>query len=299
MGEFCINSAGAVRICARHRAAAAMKRLFTKEFNGQSSANVGRAVFLAGAGAALGLSMMNHANDDVMHAPAFPWPNSKPWQAFDHASIRRGWTVYKEVCAACHSLEFVAYRNLVGNVLTEEEAKAEAADIDVVDGPDKDGEMYDRPGKLTDFIPRPYANDEAGRSANNNALPPDLSVMIKARHGGPDYIFALLTGYRNPPAGVTVSEPLYYNPYFPGGAIAMAQALTDDMIEYDDGTPATIGQMAKDVSHFLAWTAEPEHDERKQFGMKNFIVAGVMAVASLYWKRQKWAPQKSRKIKFF
>jgi ubiquinol-cytochrome c reductase cytochrome c1 subunit len=142
--------------------------------------------------------------------------------------------------------------------------------------------------------------------------------MIKARHGGPDYIFALWTGSRNPPAGVTVTEPLYYNPYFPGGAIAMAQvtilffqffsfiyglfsqALTDDMIEYEDPEiPATVGQMAKDVTMFLAWTAEPEHDERKKSGMKNFIIASLMAGASLYWKRNKWSTVKSRKIKFF
>lgn len=239
------------------------------------------------------------ASGDQLHAPHFPWPNSKPWQSFDHASIRRGWTVYKEVCAACHSLEFVAYRNLVGTVLTEEEAKAEAADQDIQDGPDKNGDMYDRPGKLTDGIPRPYANEEAARSANNNALPPDLSVMIKARPGGADYVFALLTGYRNAPAGVTVREPLYYNPYFPGGAIAMTQALKDGMLQYDDGTPATISQMAKDVTHFLAWTAEPEHDERKKFGMKNFIIASLMAAATLYWKRQKWSILKSRQIKFF
>ncbi len=239
------------------------------------------------------------ASDDGLHIPHFPWPKAKPWQSFDHASIRRGWLVYKEVCAACHSIEFIAYRNLVGTVLTEDEAKAAAADIDVVDGPDKDGEMYDRPGKLSDYIPRPYANDEAARSANNKALPPDLSIMVKARPGGADYIFALLTGYRNPPAGVDVKEPLHYNPYFPGSAIAMAQALHDGMIEYDDGTPASISQMAKDVTHFLAWTAEPEHDERKKFGLKNYIVASLMAVATLYWKRQKFSTIKSRRIKFF
>jgi ubiquinol-cytochrome c reductase cytochrome c1 subunit len=240
-----------------------------------------------------------NASEDALHTPHFPWPNNKPWQAFDHASLRRGWLVYKEVCAACHSLEFIAYRNLVGTILTEDEAKAAAADNDFVDGPDKNGEMFDRPGKLTDFVARPYANDEAARSANNNALPPDLSVMIKARHGGPDYIFALLTGYRNAPAGITVKEPLHYNAYFPGSAIAMAQALHADMIEFDDGTPASISQMAKDVTHFLAWTAEPEHDERKKFGMKNFVIASGMAVATLFWKRHKFSVIKSRQIKFF
>lgn len=118
-------------------------------------------------------------DDDVLHPPSFPWPSNAPWQGFDHASIRRGWTVYKEVCAACHSLEFVAYRNLVGTVLTEDEAKAEAADQDVQDGPDKNGEMFYRTGKLADKLAQPYANDEVARSSNNNALPPDLTVMVK------------------------------------------------------------------------------------------------------------------------
>lgn len=239
------------------------------------------------------------ASGDTMHPQSFDWPNKSWWSSYDVASLRRGWEVYQQVCATCHSIEFIAFRNLVGTILTEEEAKALAADVDITDGPDKNGEMFDRPGKLSDPIPKPYANDEVARSANNNALPPDLSVMIKARHGGPDYVFALLTGYRNPPAGIEVKEPLHFNPYFPGNAIAMTPPLTDGMIEFADGTEASIAQMAKDVSHFLSWTAEPEHDERKKFGMKNFIIAGLMAVATLFWKRQRWSTIKSRKIKFF
>jgi ubiquinol-cytochrome c reductase cytochrome c1 subunit len=128
---------------------------------------------------ALGLGATVYASDDALHPPSYPWPNLRPWQSFDHASLRRGFTVYKEVCATCHSLEFISYRNLVGTIMTEEEAKALAAEQDVTDGPDAKGEMFERPGKLTDPLPRPYANDEMARSANNNALPPDLSVMIK------------------------------------------------------------------------------------------------------------------------
>ena len=114
----------------------------------------------------------------------------------------------------------------------------------------------------------PYANDNAARAANNGALPPDLSLIVKARHGGPDYIFALLTGYREPPAGVEIRPGLHYNPYFPGAAIGMAQQLFDGMVDYEDGTPATASQMAKDVTTFLNWAAEPEHDERKLMGLK-------------------------------
>merc|ERR1711991_145219 len=261
-------------------------------------------MYYLGAVAAVGTAVLAmpegvDASADVMHTPEHNWPNNKWWSSYDVASLRRGWEVYQQVCATCHSIEFIAFRNLVGSILTEGEAKALAAEVDVEDGPDKNGEMFDRPGKLSDPIPKPYRNDEEARSSNNNALPPDLSVMVKARHGGPDYIFALLTGYRNPPAGVEVKEPLHFNPYFPGNAIAMTPPLMDGMIEYEDGTEASVAQMAKDVSHFLAWTAEPEHDERKKFGMKNFIVAGCMAVATLYWKRQRWSTVKSRKIKFF
>eukprot|EP01093_Parvamoeba_rugata_P014365 TRINITY_DN462_c0_g2_i1.p2 TRINITY_DN462_c0_g2~~TRINITY_DN462_c0_g2_i1.p2 ORF type:complete len:161 (+),score=5.94 TRINITY_DN462_c0_g2_i1:1-483(+) len=159
--------------------------------------------------------------------------------------------------------------------------------------------MYDRPGKLTDPIPLPYENDEQARAGNNNALPPDLSVMVKARHGGADYIFALLTGYRDAPAGFVVGEGLHYNSYFPGQAIGMAQALLPEMLDYEDGTEATISQMAKDVSMFLNWTAEPEHDERKKMGLKSYVVAGVMAATTLFWKRQKWSVLKTRKIRFY
>lgn len=239
------------------------------------------------------------ASDDAVHVPEFPWPSNGMFDSYDTASLRRGWQVYKEVCASCHSIEFIAYRNLVGTILNEEEAKAEAADQDYEDGPDNEGEMFDRPGKLIDPIPRPYPNDEAARAANNNALPPDLSLMVKARHGGADYIFALLTGYRNAPAGVEIGENLYYNSYFPGQAIGMTQALQDEMLEYEDGTHASISQMAKDVSHFLAWTAEPEHDERKKMGLKNFVIAGMMAATTLYWKRVKWSSLKSRQIRFW
>lgn len=143
------------------------------------------------------------------------------------SSIRRGYEVYKNVCAACHSMKYIAYRNLVGVSHTEAEAKAEAEEQQFRDGPDDQGNYFMRPGKLSDYFPSPYPNEEAARAANNGAYPPDLSYIVSARHGGEDYIFALLTGYVDAPAGVVLRDGQYYNPYFAGGAISMAQALYD------------------------------------------------------------------------
>lgn len=182
--------------------------------------------------------------------------------------------------------------------MSEAEAKAEAKEAMIMDGPDEEGEMYERPGKLSDAFPAPYKNDEAARAANNGALPPDLSYITKARHGGNDYLFALLTGYRDPPAGVTVGEGQHYNPYFPGGSIGMAQALYNEIIEYEDGTPATQSQLAKDITTFLAWVAEPEHDKRKRLGIKMIFVMGTIMSILYYYKRHKWSYLKSRQISF-
>lgn len=238
------------------------------------------------------------ASSDNIPPSYFPWSHRLPWQSFDHASIRRGFQVYQQVCSTCHSLDRIAYRNLVGVSHTEEEAKKLAADIEIQDGPNEEGEMFERPGKLSDYFPRPYANDNAARAANNGALPPDLSLIVKARPYNENYLFALLTGYRDPPHGVSIREGLYYNPYFPGGAIAMAQALSNDQVEYEDGTEATISQMAKDVSTFLCWAAEPEHDERKRLGIKTIFVLSLTSAALLYLKRQKWSVLKSRVVTF-
>ena len=159
--------------------------------------------------------------------------------------------VYTQVCAACHSVSQLHYRNLVGVAYTEEEAKAMAAESEVVDGPNDEGEAFERPGRLSDPLPRPYSSEEAARFANGGAYPPDLSLITKARHDGQNYLMALLLGYRDPPAGVSVREGLYYNPYFVGGAIAMPKMLVDGGTDYDDGTPASEAQQAKDVSPFF------------------------------------------------
>nr|GAT42928.1 predicted protein [Mycena chlorophos] len=235
-------------------------------------------------------------SDEGLHPPAYPWPHKGLFDTFDHASIRRGYQVYREVCAACHSLDRIAWRNLVGVSHTVDEVKAMAEEVEYQDGPNDEGEMFMRPGKLADYMPPPYPNEEAARAGNAGALPPDLSLIVKARHGGADYIFALLTGYVDPPAGVEVREGMNYNPFFPGGAIGMARVLFDGLVEFEDGTPATTSQMAKDVVTFLNWAAEPEHDERKKNGIKAVILFSALTLISLYVKRFKWTPIKNRKI---
>lgn len=239
------------------------------------------------------------AAEHGLHPPAYDWPHSGMFSTFDHASIRRGYQVYKEVCAACHSLDRIAWRNLVGVSHTTSEAKAFAEEVEYDDEPDDEGNPRKRPGKLADYLPGPYPNEQAARAGNQGALPPDLSLIVKARHGGCDYIFSLLTGYpEEPPAGVQLPPGSNYNPYFPGGAIAMGRVLFDDLVEYEDGTPATTSQMAKDVVTFLNWAAEPEHDDRKKAGLKVLIVASSLFLLSVFAKKFKWQPIKNRKITF-
>lgn len=237
-------------------------------------------------------------SEDHVHTEEFKWPHNGYLASYDYASVRRGFQVYRQVCASCHSLHGVAFRTLVGVTHTEEQAKKIAESYEVTDGPDSIGDMFQRPGKLSDRIPGPYRNEEEARSANNGAYPPDLSLMVKARHGGADYILALLTGYVEPPAGKAMLPGLHYNPYFPGGAIAMGKQLTDGQVDYEDGTPSTETQMAKDVACFLAWAAEPEHDERKKSGAQ-FLTA-ILAVVALtgFYKRFRWSTLKSRKISY-
>ncbi|OXG22768.1 cytochrome c1, heme protein, mitochondrial [Cryptococcus neoformans Ze90-1] len=238
----------------------------------------------------------NSAGENGLHPAVWPFEHYGPLETFNHSAIRRGYQVYREVCAACHSLDRIAWRNLVGVSHTVDEVKAMAEEVEYEDGPNDEGEMFQRPGKLADYMPAPYPNEEAARAGNAGALPPDLSLIIKARHGGADYVYSLLTGYCDPPAGVKVAEGMNYNPYFPGGGIAMARVLFDGLVEYDDGTPATTSQMAKDVVTFLSWAAEPEHDQRKKMGMQALIVLSSMFAISVYIKRFKWAYLKNRKI---
>ncbi|KAL2609723.1 hypothetical protein R1flu_028296 [Riccia fluitans] len=281
----------------------AIQALATKEARaeGESTASkVGRGAALFGAGVTglLGLAGIAYADEAEhgLHSPDYPWPHNGILSSYDHASIRRGHQVYQQVCAACHSMSLVAYRDLIGVAYTEDEVKCLAAEIEVEDGPNDEGEMYQRPGKPSDHFQNPYPNENAARFANGGAYPPDLSLITKARHNGQNYVFSLLTGYREPPAGVSVREGLHYNPYFPGGAIAMPKMLMDGGVEYEDGTPATESQMAKDVVTFLSWAAEPEMDERKLMGFKWIFVLSLAFLQAAYYKRWKWAPIKSRRI---
>ena len=213
-------------------------------------------------------------------------PCSKAFSLILTPRLRRGFQVYREVCSACHSLSRVPYRSLVGTLMTADEAKALAEENEYDTEPNDEGEIEKRPGKLSDYIPAPYKNDEAARAANNGALPPDLSLIVKARHGGCDYVFSLLTGYpEEPPPGAQVQEGLNFNPYFPGTGIAMARALFDRLVEYEDKTPATASQMAKDVAEFLNWAAEPEADDRKRMGWKVMAIGGLLFAMSVWVKR--------------
>jgi len=234
--------------------------------------------------------------DMVLHPPKLPWSHNGPLDSLDHASIRRGYQVYKQVCSACHSMRFLAFRNLVEVAYSEAEAKEIAAEAMVVDGPNDAGEMFERPGKLSDYFPKPYANDQAAAAANNGAIPPDLSFIALARHGREDYIYHLLTSYCDPPAGVELMDGQHFNPYYPGGAIGMAAPLYNEIIEYDDGTPATQSQLAKDVAVFLTWAASPEHDLRKKYSIKAFAILTMFAGTTYYIKRFRWSVLKSRKI---
>merc|ERR1719284_929156 len=245
---------------------------------------------------ALGVVGTAAASADNALYPQYPWEHRARFTSYDHGSMRRGYQVYKEVCAACHSMERICYRHLVGITHTQEQAKVEAGSI-LVDDIADDGQAIQRPGKLTDHMPSPYPNENAGRAANNGALPPDLSLIAKARDGGPDYLFALLCGYgRDPPAGMTLLEGQYFNPWFPGGALSMPQPNYDGHVDYPDGTPATIPQMAKDISEFLAWCGEPYADMKKMWSFNIFIALAILSFTTVTHKRYVWNYIKTQKI---
>ena len=221
--------------------------------------------------------------------PARDWSFSGIFGQYDRGALQRGLQVYREVCSGCHSLRLIAFRNLEALDYGEDEIKAIAAEYTVVAGPDDDGEMFERPGLPADRFPSPFANTKAAAAANNGAVPPDLSLMVKARDGGADYVHALLTGYVDPPDDVELLDVQSYNLYFPGNLIAMAPPLSEDSVEYGDGTPATVEQMAADVTSFLAWTAEPEMEDRKRMGIKVILFLLVFTGVLYAAKRKVWA----------
>lgn len=239
-----------------------------------------------------------YCSSDVIPPTEYPWSHNGFYSSYDAASLRRGYEVYRNVCATCHSLEYIHFRDLIGVSHTEEQAKALAQSFTYIDGPNDKGEQFERKGRLADAFKSPYPNEERARYVNNGAYPPDLSCIVKARVGGPDYIFSILTGYRDAPHGVKLREGLHYNPYFNGGAISMAKALVDGIVEYEDGTPATETQMAKDVTTFLAWCSEPEADARKKFGVRVIAALLIAICGAGYYKRFAWNLMKTRRISY-
>ena len=221
--------------------------------------------------------------------PAQHWSFSGMFGTFDRAAQQRGFQVYKEVCAACHAVNLLSYRHLRGIGYQEDDVKAIAAQAKVMDGPNDAGEMFERAGRPSDKFARPFPNENAARSANNGAYPVDLSLVVKARVGGANYIYALLTGYGTAPADVKIADGMSYNAYFPGRQIAMPPPLNADGVTYQDATKATIEQQARDVTTFLAWAAEPELEARKQMGLKVLLFLIVLTGILYAAKRKVWA----------
>jgi ubiquinol-cytochrome c reductase cytochrome c1 subunit len=230
-----------------------------------------------------------YAAGDGKHPKDIQWSFDGAMGRVDKQSAQRGFQVYKEVCAACHSLKRIAFRNLTDIGFSPEEVKTIAAEYSVVDGPDDVGDMFDRPARPSDRFPSPFPNEKAAAAANGGAYPPDLSLIVKARMNGADYIHSLLTGYEAAPADFKLPAGKHYNPYFSGGAISMAPPLSDGLVTYLDGTEATTEQMSKDLVNFLQWTAEPEMEHRKQMGVKALLFLAVFTI--LFWvaKRRIWA----------
>ena len=217
------------------------------------------------------------------------WSFNGPFGTFDKAAMQRGFQVYREVCAGCHSMKYIAFRNFADLGYNEAEIKALSAEYEVEDGPNDDGEMFMRPGIPADRIPSPYPNDNAARAGNGGALPPDLSLIAKARANGPDYLYSLLVGYKDPPSNTAVPDGMYYNNAYSGNLIAMPQPLYGDDVTYADGANASIEAMSADLTQFLMWAAEPKLEARKRIGVAVVFFLGVFLILSILAKRRVWA----------
>jgi len=241
--------------------------------------------------------------------PPQRWSFAGPFGLYDPEQLQRGFKIYREVCSNCHSLKLLAFRNLAdpgGPDFTEAQAAAIAATFQVTDGPNDQGEMYQRPGRLADHFPPPFANEQAARNANGGALPPDMSDLAKGRgyergfpwfiidafsqyqEEGPDYIHAVLSGYAEPPPGFALPQGAQYNKYFPGHAIGMPKPLGDGQVEYTDGTPTTVDQYGRDIAAFLMWASEPKLDERKRLGFQVFVFLIVLTGLLYFTKKRVW-----------
>ncbi len=239
------------------------------------------------------------AGGDV-HLDKQDWAFDGPFGTYDQASLQRGYQVYREVCSACHSMRLVSFRHLTDLGYNDAQIKAFAAEYDIVDGPDDEGEMFERPRRPSDPFPSPYANDNAARATNNGALPPDMSLLAKARAHGPDYIYTLLTSYEEEvpheinehlaeDQKIVLGEGQYFNHTYSGYKISMAPPLSDELVTYADGTKPTVHNMSYDVSQFLMWAAEPKLNERKSLGMK--VILFLLALTALLYamKRRIWS----------
>ena len=223
----------------------------------------------------------------VSESPTPKWSFSGILGKFDRPAVQRGYQVYREVCSSCHSMKRIAFRNLQEVGFTEAEVKAIAGSYTMTDGPDETGEMFERPGIASDYFPSPFPNREAAAASNNGAVPPDLSLITKARHDGPNYVYRLLTEYKG-------SDPdeggLYRNEVFPGGRIAMAPPLSEGQVSYMDNTEASVENMAKDVVSFLQWAAEPEMEQRKKLGIKVVLSLVAATVLIIFVNKRLWSP---------
>ncbi|TMK09942.1 MAG: cytochrome C, partial [Alphaproteobacteria bacterium] len=263
------------------------------------------------AGALFAGSAQNARAEEQEAPPSQKWSFAGPFGTYDRGALQRGLKIYKEVCSACHGLSYIAFRNLAdpgGPGYSPAQAAAFAAEYKIKDGPNDQGEMFERPGRPADYFPSPFPNEPAARAANGGALPPDLSLITKARsyergfpmfvidfftqfqEQGPNYIDAILQGFEEkPPPGVTIPEGSYYNKYFPGHAIKMPKPLNDGQVTFDDGSPATEAQYAKDVTTFLMWAAEPHMEARKRLGMQVFLFLILFTGLMYFTKKKVWA----------
>lgn len=225
---------------------------------------------------------------DREEPPKVDWSFNGPFGTYDRASLQRGYQVYKEVCSSCHSMKLIYYRDLAAIGLSPEQVKAVAAEATISDGTDDSGQPADRPGLPADHFKSPFPNDKAARAANGGALPPDQSLIVKAREDGPNYVHALLNGYKDPPADIKVPDGQYYNIYFPGHLLAMPPPLHDGQVTYADGTPATVEQMSRDITQFLTWTSSPEMEARKRMGIKAVLFLALMTGLTYTVKKKVW-----------
>ncbi len=244
---------------------------------------------LAVALALMGAGASARAQEEAPSPPREQWSFDGVFGTYDPAALQRGFQVYKEVCSACHPVKHLAFRDLVAIGYSADQVKGIAAQYKVTDGPNDQGQMFERPARPADPIPGPFPNDEAARAANNGALPPDLSLITKAREGGADYVYAIVTGFKQAPAGVKVPDGMYYDEYFAGHMIKMPPPLSPDQVKFADGTQASVPQMAHDVVTFLSWAAEPTLEQRHRTGLK--VILFLVVLTGLFYaaKRKVWS----------